>query len=198
MDFLHGSDWSCTTSCATAETAFLVLHNIVPECLLHSNRQLNSIPRLSGQSRLFLRKSIHSSNTFHHSSESKNRCLSYLGNVPCLGEYGNFLITNLSPRSQTELCHTDSSHPILGHIQFAFDQSLICFISKLVVLLQLSMSCVQAPQHHHQDVVLPPPAPFNFMLSKAFSTTLLRNETPSTYIPRDPRVCVRQSSTSLH
>ena len=110
MSFLHGSDWSCTTSCR--QDTFLVSHGIVPECLLHSNRQLNSSPRLSGQIRLFLRKSIHSSDTFHHSSESKNRYLSYLGNVLCLGEYGNCLITNLSPRSQTKLFHTDSSHPV--------------------------------------------------------------------------------------
>ena len=31
------------------QDTFLVLHGIVPECLLHSSRQLNSIPRLSGQ-----------------------------------------------------------------------------------------------------------------------------------------------------
>ena len=35
------------------QDTFLVSHGIIPECLLHSNRQLNSIPQLSGQIRLF-------------------------------------------------------------------------------------------------------------------------------------------------
>ena len=75
----------------------LVSHGIIPECLLHSNRQLNSILRLSGQNSDF--SCGHSSNTFHLSSESKN---SHLSNVPCLGRYGNCLITNLSSRFTNE------------------------------------------------------------------------------------------------
>ena len=73
---------------------------------------------------------------FHQPTESKNRCLSYLGNVPCLGEYGNSLITNLSPRSQTELFHTDSSHPILvcRHLN-------ICIKMLFFRLLHHSTSC---------------------------------------------------------
>ena len=61
MSFLHGSDFSATQVlplrkrlvshnivCHRQDT-FLVSHGIIPECLLHSNRQMNSIPRLSGQ-----------------------------------------------------------------------------------------------------------------------------------------------------
>ena len=62
MSFLHGSDFSATHVLPPRKR--LVSHGIVPDCLLHSNRQLNSIPRLSGQIRL---SCGHSSNTFHHS-----------------------------------------------------------------------------------------------------------------------------------
>ena len=59
--FLHGSDFSATHVLPTRkrlvshnivchrQDTFLVSHGIVPECLLHSTRQMSSIPRLSGQ-----------------------------------------------------------------------------------------------------------------------------------------------------
>ena len=77
MSFLHGSDWSPThvlpprkrlvshnIVCHRQDT-FLVSHGIIPECLLHSNRQMNSIPRLSGQNSDFSCGT--SLTTFHHS-----------------------------------------------------------------------------------------------------------------------------------
>ena len=126
--FLHGSDWSRTTShnivCNRQDT-FLVSHGIVPECLLHSNRQLNSIPRLLGQIRLFLRnfiKHIKHVPSLMFSSVKRALCDGFHGNftnqlnrMTCVChtwatllasvEYGNCLITNLSPHSQTELFH---------------------------------------------------------------------------------------------
>ena len=131
MSFLHRSDFSAThvlplrkrlvshnIVCHRQDT-FLVLHGIIPECLLHSNRQMNSIPRLSGQNSDFhgtllqhiffvtTKEAIIDANFRQLSSESKN---SYLGNASCLGEYGNCLISNLSSRSQTKISHIDNSH----------------------------------------------------------------------------------------
>ena len=71
MSFLHGSDWSPThvlpprKRLCNRQDTFLVSHGIIPVCLLHSNGQLNSIPRWSGQKSDF--SCGHSSNTFHHS-----------------------------------------------------------------------------------------------------------------------------------
>ena len=98
---------------------FLVSHGIIPECLLHSNRQMNSIPRLSGQNSDFdgtllqhiifvtTDDAITDANFRQLSSESKN---SYLYNASCLVEYRNCLISNLSSRSQTKISHIDNSH----------------------------------------------------------------------------------------
>ena len=101
--------------------------------------------------RLFLRKSIHSSNTFHHSCSAPSNELCVIAftaissslvfssvNRAAISSTNqlnrrigvchtwatflasvntrNCLITNLSLRSQTELFHTDSSHPVLGRI----------------------------------------------------------------------------------
>ena len=77
-----------------------------------------------------------------------------------------------------------------------FNQSLSCFISKLI-RLQLSIFCVQAPQHLHQDVVLPSSAPLNFMLSKAFSTTFAE-EWNTIDVHSNCMCALQQSSTSLH
>ena len=182
------------------QDTFLVSHGKVPECLLHSDRQLKSNPRLSVKSDF---SCGHSSNTFHHSSESK---YSYLSNVPCLCEYGNCLISNLSSRSQTKLFHTDSSHPVcicfchscrrasrsfqiqpivnLFHLQTrcsSLSACLVCrhlTICKMLFFRLLHHSTFCSPKHSQQPS--------------------LRNETPSTYIPRNPRVYVLQSSTSLY
>ena len=114
-----------------------------------------------------------------------------MGNVPCLGEYGNCLVTNLSTLSQIELFHTDSSHPVwicccratiqktsptrLTLVSTSFtlvpDSTNRGFVSSPNSFVFSSPFLVQAPQHHHQDVVLLPSAPLNFMLSKAFLAT---------------------------
>ena len=83
------------------------------------------------------------------SSESKN---SYLDNIPCLGEYGNCLISNLSSLSHFEqhLLLSCSHTEVITH---EFNQSLICFISKLTALNTRShFSCFQLSgiQHDHQ------------------------------------------------
>ena len=114
MSFLHGSYWSRSTSCATAKTRFWSrTASFLSVSALRSTYEQHSTVvgskfRLSWNSpSTHLLCHVIDANFRQLLSESKK---SYLGNVPCLGEYGNCLITNLSPRSQTKISHIDNSH----------------------------------------------------------------------------------------
>ena len=101
VSFLHGSDWSRTTSCGHRQDTFLVSHGIIPECLLHSNRQMNRVPRLSGQNSDFS-----CGTSLEH---IPSLMFSSVKRALCDGFHSHFIITCVQLRSN-ELCVMISQH----------------------------------------------------------------------------------------